>query len=249
MTRRAPRSAEAVFLLVALIAHGGIALGLLRAQRQAKRGPDFVELAMNTPRVPPLTPPEPPRVEPPPPRPIRQKAAPKTIALPPPTEVREEPPQEPPKPVFGVSMDSTAQGSSFSVPIGNTTMIDPKTKRGPVAPSRSAPAAEVAKPHLTAELSIKTMPDIDADVCGRSITYPREAEQLGIEGDVKLRVALDEHGRVEHIDVLSGPGHGLEQVAVDALEHKCKFKPAVASDGRSVPFVIAAYTFHFEVPR
>jgi TonB family protein len=249
MTRRAPRSAEAVFLVVALIAHGGIALGLLRAHSSAKRGPDFVELAINTPRPPSLTPPEPARAEPPPRRIVRPKAAPKTMALPPPNEMPKEPPRTAPPPVFGVTMDSTAPGASFSVPVGNTTMIDPGTKRGAAIPSARAAAAEVAKPRAMAEPSIKTLPDIDADVCGRSIVYPHEAEQLGIEGDVKLRVALDERGRVERIDVLSGPGHGLEAVAVDALKHRCKFTPAIASDGRPVRFVISAYTFHFEVPR
>jgi protein TonB len=239
-----------VFLLVALVVHAGLALGLLRAQPRAKRGPDFVELAMKTPHVPTL-PPEPKRAEPPP-RTTRPKAPPKTVALPPPTE--QPPPKEPPKvappPVFGVTMDSTTQGdASFSVPVGNSTMIDPRAKRGPALPSARAPAVEAAKPRPIDELSIKTMPDIDADVCGRAIVYPREAEELGIEGDVKLRVALDERGHVEHIDVLSGPGHGLEEVAVDALRHKCKFTAAIASDGRPVAFVIRAYTFHFEVPR
>jgi hypothetical protein len=64
-----------------------------------------------------------------------------------------------------------------------------------------------------------------------------------------LRVALDERGRVDEVAVLSGPGHGLEAVAVRALKQDCKFTPAIASNGKAVPYIIAAYTFHFEVPR
>jgi protein TonB len=93
------------------------------------------------------------------------------------------------------------------------------------------------------------MPQIDTEACGRTITYPKDAEQNGIEGKVRLRVALDERGRVSSVRVLSGLGHGLDQAAVDALRHKCRFKPALARGGHPVPFVIESYTFTFELPR
>ena len=69
---------------------------------------------------------------------------------------------------------------------------------------------------------------------GDTIQYPAEAEQLGIEGDVKLRVELDERGKVHGIKVTSGLGHGLDQAAVFALTHRCKFTPAIATDGKPV---------------
>jgi TonB family protein len=87
------------------------------------------------------------------------------------------------------------------------------------------------------------------DACGRSIIYPRDAEALGIEGDVKLRVALDEHGRVRELAILSGLGHGLDQAAEHALRSQCSFAPAIDSNGKPTPYVIPSYTFHFELPR
>jgi TonB family protein len=87
------------------------------------------------------------------------------------------------------------------------------------------------------------------DACGRTITYPRDAEALGIEGDVKLRVSLDEHGSVRELAVLSGLGHGLDQAAEHALRSQCRFAPAIDSDENPMAYVIASYTFHFELPR
>jgi len=96
---------------------------------------------------------------------------------------------------------------------------------------------------------VTTMPEIDTEACGRTVAYPPEAAALGIEGAVRLRVELDERGRVVDVKVLSGLGHGLDREAVEALKHRCKFSPAIASDGRPVPFVIDPYVFHFEIPR
>ena len=99
------------------------------------------------------------------------------------------------------------------------------------------------------ELEIKMMPEIDTDACGKTITYPDDATKNGVEGDVRLRVTLDDRGRVRAARVLSGLGHGLDQAAVEALTHRCHFTPAIAKDGRAVPFVVESYTFHFELPR
>jgi protein TonB len=99
------------------------------------------------------------------------------------------------------------------------------------------------------ELSIKQMPEVDTDACGRSIGYPAAAESAGIEGKVRLRVALDARGHVTSARVLRGLGYGLDEAAVEALMHRCRFTPAIASDGRPAPFVIESYTFAFELPR
>jgi TonB family protein len=121
-----------------------------------------------------------------------------------------------------------------------------------VAPLPAAPAPVVpAKPAYSpvSELYIKTEPEVDAEACGRTVQYPAEAEQLGIEGDVKFRIELDEKGQVHGLKVLSGLGHGLDEAASYALKHKCHFSPAVATDGKPVAFVIRQYVFHFEIQR
>ncbi len=264
MGRKTEENVALVAFVAALLLHVGVGFGLSRLPPLPTSKPSIVEVDVrkNLPEPAKITPPEPPKPpEPEPPRPkvvMKQKIAPPPI--PPPTPPpNATPPKEPPKeevkPVFGVKMESTTEGdSSFSVPVGNTTMIDP-SKSAPhtgkaVAPLPSAPApGGKADYKPVSELYIKSMPDIDSDACGKTITYPAEAEQLGIEGDVKLKVALDEKGHVHDIKVISGLGHGLDEAAMFALRHRCKFSPAVATDGKPVPYVIPAYVFHFEIPR
>ncbi|HEY1587944.1 MAG TPA: energy transducer TonB [Polyangia bacterium] len=241
-------------VVAALAAHAGIAYGLAHVKARPEHRTTWLEVDVRK-KVPP---PPPQKVEVPPPP--EHEVIPKKIkvAEPPPTppppnaKPPPEPPKEPPKPVFGVTMSSTTEGdSSMAVNVGNTTMIDPaKSGHGPAVPLPAAPPAP-PKPSYApvSELYIKTMPDIDADACGRTIQYPAEAEQLQIEGDVKLRVELDDKGHVHGIKVLSGLGHGLDQAAVYALTHKCKFSPAIATDGKAVAYVIPSYVFHFEIPR
>jgi periplasmic protein TonB len=241
-----------VAVVAALAAHAGIAYGLAHVHAQPEHRSSWVEMEVRK-KVPPPPPPQ--KLEPPPPPkviPKKVKVEPPPVAPPPNAKPPEEPPKEPPKPVFGVTMSSTTDGdSSMAVNVGNTTMIDPKNSgHGPAVPLPAAPPPQ-AKPEYkpVSELYIKKMPDIDADACGRTIQYPAEAEQLGVEGDVKLRVELDDHGKVHGIKVLSGLGHGLDQAAVYALTHKCKFTAAIATDGKPVSYVIPSYVFHFEIPR
>jgi len=113
-----------------------------------------------------------------------------------------------------------------------------------------------ASPGLAARASgaatgseIGALPSVDGDACGRAARYPRDAEENGVEGDVRLRVSLNERGAVSGVRVLSGPGHGLEEAAAEAIRHRCKFSPAVARNGQALAFVIESYTFHFELPR
>src|SRR5206468_7657214 len=55
--------------------------------------------------------------------------------------------------------------------------------------------------------------------------YPREALDAGAEGTVVMELYLDAHGAVEHVHVLSSPGHGLDEAAAAAAK-QFHFKPA-----------------------
>lgn len=253
------RTRDLITLTGAVALHAGLAFLLFRTPAPKQRGPQVLELVVKRPPpppAPPLTPPAPSRPIPEPPRkviPKRRAVVTPPPVTPPPNAVRlKEPPLEPPKPVFGVTMDSVSDGaSSFSVPVGNTVMIDPATSgrpTGPIAPLPPAPPPERPYKPVSA-LYIKTMPDIDAEECGRGIPYPQQARDLGIQGDVILRIELDEKGHVHGAKVLTGLGYGLDQAAIHALKFKCKFTPAIASDGSPASYVIPSYTFHFELPR
>ena len=254
------RPSDTVAFVLALAFHAGVGLVLLDSRPgPPAHVPKAVEVEVrHRPPPPPPPPPEPltpppPREEPPPPPSPKATTKPRPVATTrPPAPPPAEPPKEPPQPVYGVSMDSTTDGeSSVSVSTGNTTMIDPKKSAPHVERPQPLPAAPPAPPERrpVSDLEVGTLPDVDTQACGRSITYPREAEELGVEGDVLLRVALDEAGHVVGVTVLSGLGHGLDQAAVQALRHRCRFTPAVAKDGTRVPYVIQKYTFHFELPR
>ncbi len=248
--------ADTISGALALALHAGIAALILSVPPPRARSSTTVDVEILRPPPPPKAP-EPPPPEPPPPEPER-KVVPKVKQAPPPESPppNREPPKEPPKevkPVFGVTMDSTTEGdSSFSVPVGNTTMIDPSKsgKRMDVAPLPAAPAGP-PKPEYkpVADVYIKTLPEIDGEACARTVTYPSEAEQLGIEGEVKLRVSLDEAGKVHDIKLLKGLGHGLDQAAMNALRYKCRFRPAIGTDGKPAAYVIQTYTWTFELPR
>ena len=58
----------------------------------------------------------------------------------------------------------------------------------------------------------------------KKIVYPREAKEAGIEGQVFIKVYIDEEGNVVKTEVLKGIGHGLEEAAVKAIM-ETKFTP------------------------
>lgn len=181
------------------------------------------------------------------PRPIARKVA--VSPAPQPIPPAPSPPRKaaPLPPVYGFAMESPTDVSSAVAAVrGGTGIAAPGGKGGG---ARGGPPGPPGEPGAGGELAIKTMPEVDTDACGRSISYPPEAERAGIEGKVRLRVALDARGRVSSARVLRGLGHGLDEAAVEALTRRCRFTPAIATDGRAVPFVIESYSFVFELPR
>ncbi len=253
---------DLIAAVAALAAHAGIAYGLSSMKLRTAPPPQIVEVEVRkTPPPPVLTPPEPQKPPEPVPEPkrviVKHKTKPpvEPPAPPPPNAPPPKtPPKDPPKPVFGVTMSSTTESdSSFAVPVGNTTMIDPSKSAkhgGAVTPLPAAPAPQKPSYQPVSELYIKKYPEIDGDACSHGLPYPDEAQQLGIEGKVKLHIELDERGHIHSIKVISGLGHGLDQLAVQAMRKRpeCRFQPAIASDGKPAAFALD-YTFNFEIDR
>ena len=249
------RRVDLVTLGVAVAVHAGLALGMVRG-RATSPPPrtSTVELEYHEPAVPrpavaaaagppahaarPLAPRR--RVA------VRERAAP-PAALPVPEHASAPAPA--PKPMFAVAMASTSEvAAPLDAPAGvpaGTGHASPGVPGGPgAAGSRSGGEGGGG----VADSDVARMPDVDADACGRAIAYPPEAEAAGIEGDVRLRVSLTAEGRVSGVRVLSGLGHGLDQVAAEALRTRCRFSPALDKAGKPVAFVIRSYTFHFQLP-
>jgi TonB family protein len=59
--------------------------------------------------------------------------------------------------------------------------------------------------------------------------YPQTALDAGVEGTVVMNVFVDPAGNVQHVHVVSSPGYGLDQAAVQAAR-QFKFKPATDDD-------------------
>jgi protein TonB len=243
--------AVAVSLLVHASAGG--ALWALKPALGA-RPPETVEMEVLEPPPPPPPAPEPPPPAPepaPPPRPRR--VAVRVIPKPPPAEPpppNQEPPPEPPKeptpPVFGVTLDSTVTGESgVAVPVGNTTMVDPK-RQAPGPKTQPLPAAEGPPPFSpVGELYIAEPPRVLREVKVPD-QYPAEARRLGLSGEVLLRVGVDRTGKIRTVKVVRGAGHGFDEAATKAL-WQFKFSAALANDGKAVDYVLT-YKYRFTPP-
>ena len=78
------------------------------------------------------------------------------------------------------------------------------------------------------------------------IKTPAEAARAGVEGEVKLRLLVDETGRVRSVTVLRDPGHGLGPAAARIARRYFRFRPARLG-GEPVATEIP-FTVLFELP-
>lgn len=74
--------------------------------------------------------------------------------------------------------------------------------------------------------------------------YPNEAKVAGVAGAVILNVLIDNKGRVRDVELVSGPGFGLNESAVEALK-KFEFLPAQV--GSELVPVKIRYTYRFKL--
>lgn len=232
-----------VAFLVSLIGHFVLLEGLSAAARKwPQRHYRTMEVAVFKPPPPPVEEKKPEKKEIPklpPPEPI-DIPEPFEDTSPPPNTEEAEVPEEEAKPVFGISMSSVVgpgTGSGFSVRVGNTLMKDPDEKFTPPDQIKTYAAKPVAL-H-----KVNKMPK-RIGIC-KSDYYPPEAQAMGVEGRVRLRVEIRADGTVGKVTVLEGLGYGLDEAAVAEVK-KCRFEPAVMG-GRPVPTRINyTYTFIIE---
>lgn len=75
-------------------------------------------------------------------------------------------------------------------------------------------------------------------------TYPEEAKQARVDGPVNLEILIDRTGKVREVKMLSGPGFGLNESAIEAVK-QFEFQPALrGSDSVAVKI---RYTYRFKL--
>jgi protein TonB len=258
--RRRRRRAEIVAIAAAIGLHGAIAAGLLVVGPPRLPRPDpVVEMEV---KERPLPPPEI-RPEPPPPAAHQPEPAPRprivqrhiastpkpTPAPPAPPPPNQEPPPKPAEapPVFGVTMSSVIAGDNtgMAVPVGNSLMTKRRGSEGKPGVAPAAYGAAGTEPFTpVADIYIAQRPAVLHEVNSADI-YPPEAQKMGIEGTVELKVDLDENGAVVRVRVIGRAGHGFDEAARDALR-RFKFSPARTSDGKAVKYSLT-YKYSFDM--
>lgn len=76
--------------------------------------------------------------------------------------------------------------------------------------------------------------------------YPEEAKKSGIDGPVVLEIIIDKLGQVREVQLISGPGHGLNESAIEALK-KFEFQPAFKGEESVAVKIRYTYRFKLEV--
>ncbi|HEX2686759.1 MAG TPA: energy transducer TonB [Kofleriaceae bacterium] len=213
---------------------------------------------------PVLTPPPPPVAPtPPPPDPTPEvKPAPRPQAVRAPPQIRNvptsspEPPAraEPPVPSGGdevVRMDDIAPAATgVSVAVGKRStghVGRGGTGGGTGAGSGTGGGDEVAKPVSVATIKTRALPKGDYAYVDVGKDYPPEARALGIEGAIRVRLVVDEHGKVTSRVLLNRLGHGLDELALKRAA-EMEFEPARDSDDHPVASVVV-WTFTMTLPK
>jgi len=214
----------AVATLVSVLLHGGAGWGLhvLRTDRPPPKV-DVKITVVTVDKPAPVKPVEPP----PPPKPapaVKRHTAPKPVpapvaaapkAAPPPPAAAPAPP--PLVPALGVPLTNGAKGGSMSVAQGR-----PDGEAGGTGMKERVLEAEpepAAKPSCT-EAVVRPKP-----LETPQPAYPEEARAASIEGKVRVEVTVGADGRVSAARVVEGPGHGLDDAALDVVK-TWTFQPA-----------------------
>jgi protein TonB len=129
--------------------------------------------------------------------------------------------QAPPeRAVFGLNRDAiTAEGAASEaaaqVKLGNTVAKEQDNlKLNEDDPSKLPIPAD--------EFLVTQQPRLKSEV---RILYPPEARKAGIEGRVVMDLLIDKAGKVRKVELVRGPGGGLDEAAMDAIQ-RFEFQPA-----------------------
>ena len=266
----------AIPMALTLLFHVMLGGGLFAAGKLIDRDkpPDVIEIEIEPPRAkkqkkkqvvrqPPKVVEEQPKpvedkVKPPPDEPkkrrVTQRRTPPTVA--PPTV---EPPapgdntdDAVPAPAPTVNLGADFMNPTDGVPVENDK---PKTRRvgtggsgtntggGGKADSKGTTVAPVS----VASIKKQATPIGNTDYFNAGKDYPPDAKRLGVEGKVKVKLTVDDTGKVVKRRLVTKLGHGLDKLALK-LAKKLRFDPAIDTNDQRVASVLV-WTFNFKLPK
>ncbi|MEK2646997.1 energy transducer TonB [Bdellovibrio sp. BCCA] len=109
------------------------------------------------------------------------------------------------------------------------------------SPAEGANSSESAESTPVGWGEVTRFPKVAKEV---KATYPAEAKKAGVDGAVVLDVLIDRSGKVRDVNVISGPGFGLNESAIEALK-QFEFQPA--QKGSESVAVKIRYTYRFKL--
>jgi len=86
---------------------------------------------------------------------------------------------------------------------------------------------------------VSSMPRLKSEI---RIPYPAQAKKEGVEGPVVMDLLIDNTGKVRKVDLIKGPGSGLNEAAVAAIQN---FEFLPARIGEQSVAVKIRYTYRF----
>ncbi len=247
----------AIHVLVAVIADAIVVTHPLHADDDPPHV-ELIDIKYDPPPPPPPAPlpkPEEPKLEPKPAvvaheRVAQPHAQPRSETPPPPIE---PPPSAPSSPDPGgapvLKMDDIAPAST-GIPVAKGPRTQGTVGKGGTGTGTGSGNGGGAgdRPVSVAMIKTRALPRGDFSYYDRGRDYPTEAKQLGIEGDIRVRLVVDEHGKVTSATLLPpGLGHGLDALALSRAR-QIQFTPAVDTDDRPVSSVVV-WTFHMTLPK
>jgi protein TonB len=219
---------------------------------------DLVDVEVPPPPEPPKPPPPPvvePEVPEEPPKEIPKPRA-RTV---PQQRVQEQPPPttEPPPATETVPGGSevvqmediapAARGVAVKQGTHNTGRVGRGGNGGGTGAGSGAGAAETPPPVSVATIKKRALPKGDYGYFNTGADYPAAAKQLGIEGPIRVRLIVDDKGKVKQAVLLNRLGHGLDELAL-ARAKQIEFEPARDTEDRPVTSVVV-WTFHMTLPK
>ncbi|TDH63599.1 energy transducer TonB [Dankookia rubra] len=204
----------------------------------------------------PVAPPPPPAPgldEPAPPLPEALAA---TVA-PPPPPIPTEPPPPAPAPPLAASAPTAEPDDAEPLPLPPPMPPRPATPRATPAAARPSPAQETPAPPQVNPWAGGVQPfslGARATITGVTVAakavyrppepaYPEEARRSNAAGSARLRLTIDERGRVTNVEIVSSAGHrALDKAALDYYA-QWRFEPAMRDGQPVVSFSFVNVTF------